>query len=528
MLHSNKAKQLVLQNGDYVKSRKLPIQKHDVMAFPKVQEQLKSEFKHYNENIGHLEGINLELDVTQWEPELVYYKSEQGYILAYFVSVYPNLGEHYEYIVDAASGKVIEKYSTICDFHGHEDDAHGHSHCNHHKPGDKKPKAVMNGPVPAAGQDLLGVNRNFSAYEFNNDYFMIDASRTMFNGLESQMPDDPVGVIWTIDMDNTSPVSGGMYQHIGNTVNSWTQTPTGVSAHFNAGRAYDYFKNVHGRESISGSGQNILSFVNVANEDGTSLGNAFWNGLGIYYGNGDNQFLPLGRGIDVAGHEMTHGVVQSTADLQYFGESGAINESMADVFGTMIDRDDWLIGEDVLRNGGALRNMADPHNGAQNGDFVNGWQPKHYSERYTGNQDNGGVHINSGIPNHAFFLFANEVGIEIAEKVYYRALTTYLTRSSQFKDLRFAVAQAASDLYSADVVSVARAAFDQVGVTDESQGNYEQEYEVNPGDDLLLYADPDLSNSFIINLTQANRVFNPLSETDILSKPSIKINTARK
>ena len=149
------------------------------------------------------------------------------------------------------------------------------------------------------------------------------------------------------------------------------------------------------------------------------MGNAFWNGQAIFYGNGDAAFGALAKGLDVAGHEMSHGVIQSTANMEYQGESGALNESFADVFGAMIDRDNWLIGEDIVKKSafpsGALRNMSDPHNGARTNDFNSGWQPRHYDERYKGTEDNGGVHINSGIPNYAFYKFATSVGKDKAE-----------------------------------------------------------------------------------------------------------------
>ena len=518
-------KTITHQNGQYVKSNLLPSEKSQVLSINDVKERVKKDLKNFRTDINQLKGLNVKLDVEQWQEELVYYKNGADYTLAYHIEVYPNLGEHFSYIIDASTSEVLEKYSTICTAHHHNGEA-----CNHdHDPltkGEPHTSKMLNGSVAAQGSDLLGQNRNFSAYEFNDDYFLIDASRQMFSN-QSQMPDDPVGVIWTINMNNTSPVSGGTYTHVANTVNNWSNTPEGISAHFNAGKAYDYFKEVHNRESISGTGQNIVSFVNVAGEDGNSMGNAFWNGVGIYYGNGDDQFRELGRGLDVAGHEMTHGVIQATADLQYFGESGAINESMADVFGAMIDREDWLIGEDVMRFGGALRSMSDPHNGAQNGDFFGGWQPRHFNERYTGSEDNGGVHINSGIPNYAYYLFATEVGREVAENVYYHALTNYLTRSTQFQDLRFAVVKSSEVLYGQATVNQARAAFDQVGITVESQGDYEQEFEANPGQDLLLFADPELSNSYVINLTDGSTVFNPLSTTDILSKPSITDDGSR-
>jgi len=269
---------------------------------------------------------------------------------------------------------------------------------------------------------------------------MLDGSRDMFNSFSSNLPDDPVGAIWTIDANNTAPQNSNFnIGHVTSASNNWGGTPEGVSAQFNAGQAYEYFKEKHVRNGISGAGDNIVSIVNVSGEDGSSMGNAFWNGFAIFYGNGNSAFFPLGRGLDVAGHEMSHGVVQNTANLRYQGESGALNESFADVFGAMIDRNNWTIGEDVVKSGafpsGALRDLEDPHNGAATNDFARGWQPKHVDEQYLGSQDNGGVHINSGIPNHAYYRIATELGKTKAEQIFYRALTVYLTKSSNFVKL---------------------------------------------------------------------------------------------
>jgi hypothetical protein len=231
----------------------------------------------------------------------------------------------------------------------------------------------------------------------------------------------------------------------------------------------------------------------------------------------------------VAGHEMTHGVVQNTANLEYVGESGALNESFADVFGVLIDRDDWLVGEDVVLTSafpsGALRSMSNPYNGASTGDFGGGWQPKKYSERYTGSQDNGGVHINSGIPNHAFYLFASNgaVGKEKAEQVYYRALTNYMVKSSKFIDCRIAVVKAAQDLYGTSVANIAKQAFDAVEIFDGEGGDYEVDIDVNPGDDLVLFTSDQNQGLYIFTAT-GDAVFNPLSNSNPKSKPSITDN----
>ncbi len=510
---------IVSQNGNYVQSELLPNEKSAVIEADVITENIKSSLKDFDTNWNFLNGINHRIEKNQIEQELVYYKDNDEYKLAYHMTVYPHMAEHIEYIIDATDGRTIVERSIICKFHNHDNATHK---CNGHHDHDIN-KSIVDGQATADANDLLGANRTIQTYDVGGDFFLIDASRAMYNSGSSTMPNSPEGVIWTIDMRNDSPANNADYFHVTSSDNRWGSSPEGVSAHYNAGNAYDYFKLVHGRESISGNGQNIISFVNVGNEDGTSMGNAFWNGLGIFYGNGDNMFLPLGRGLDVAGHEMTHGVIQATANLEYSGESGALNESFADIFGAMIDRDDWFIGEDVLRNGSALRNMQDPHNGASAGDFGGGWQPRHYNERYTGSLDNGGVHINSGIPNRAYYLLATATSKEIAERVYYRALTTYLTRSSQFKDLRNAVIKSANDLYSGNpnVATQAAISFDQVGIEGQGETDYEQEVEVNPGDDLLLFADAELSNLYMINITQNEFLFNPLTMTDVYSKPSI-------
>ncbi len=102
------------------------------------------------------------------------------------------------------------------------------------------------------------------------------------------------------------------------------------------------------------------------------MDNAFWNGVFMAYGDGNVAFKPLAQALDVAAHEMTHGVIQHTVNLEYRGESGALNESFADVFAAMVDRDDWQLGEDVIKSlglfpSGALRDMAHPHNGVSRG-----------------------------------------------------------------------------------------------------------------------------------------------------------------
>ena len=111
--------------------------------------------------------------------------------------------------------------------------------------------------------------------------------------------------------------------------------------------------------------------------------NAFWNGKAVFYGNGGSAFESLAGGLDVSAHELGHGVISNTANLEYIGQSGAINETYADIFGSMVDREDWYIGEDITKTSfspsGRLRDMSNPHNlGSSLNDAY--WQPAHVSE----------------------------------------------------------------------------------------------------------------------------------------------------
>ncbi len=543
IIHSKEGRPFSM-NGKLIRSFHTKDDKSNVLNENQIRELVKKKLKNYTEGALDFGNLKIAHEKSQWEIDLVYYpQNNSDYVLAYYVRVYPNQSEHLEYFLNANSGKVLDKYSTICKFHYHEESdkpcTKGNTKFNKYPSeiADKQWKdlnslPIMDGPATSEADDLNGDMRLINTYEFDEVFFMIDASRDMFNSSQSVFPDDPQGVIWTIDLNNTSPVNeNSTYTHVASASNNWNDRPEGVSAHYNGGSAYEYFRNTFNRNSITGNGQSILSFVNVVDEYENSMGNAFWNGIGIYYGNGDDFFNSLGRALDVAGHEMSHGVIESTANLEYRNESGAMNEAFADIFGAMIDRDDWTIGEDVVKlsafPSGALRDLSNPHNDATTGDFLSGWQPMHYSERYVGPDDNGGVHWNSGIINHAFYLFAQSQSREIAEQVFYRALTTYLIRSSEFKELRFAVVQSAMDLFSSEVAMSARNAFDEVGILDESEPSVGEDYNTNPGTDLLLVSDQNLQNLYVFDLSTGAAIFDPLSSTELLSKPSITDDGSR-
>ncbi|MBN3553106.1 peptidase M4 family protein [Fictibacillus nanhaiensis] len=248
-----------------------------------------------------------------------------------------------------------------------------------------------------------------------------------------------------------------------------------VDAHYNSEKVYDYYLNEHGRNSLDGEGMAINSYVHM----GVDYNNAFWNGRYMAYGDGDGEFfIPLSAGLDVAAHEMTHGVITHTANLAYRNQSGALNESFADVFGALVDDSDWEMGEDIMAPAAKadgvtrLRSLSDPNSvvvsNPQRAAYGSGVYPAHMDEYYNMplNVDNGGVHVNSSITNHAAYLIGEELGREKLGKIYYRALSVYLTSNSNFSEARQAIVQAATDLYgsgSAEVTAV-NAGFDAVGI----------------------------------------------------------------
>jgi MYXO-CTERM domain-containing protein len=216
------------------------------------------------------------------------------------------------------------------------------------------------------------------------------------------------------------------------------------SAHTFVGNTYDYYSGTHARDSYDGAGAALTTSVRYS----TNFQNAFWNGTQMVFGDG---FAVR----DVTAHELTHAVTERTANLEYRWQSGALNESFSDIFGAMVDRDDWLMGEDLPV--GAIRDMANP--GAHN-------QPGHTNDWVATCSDNEGVHINSGIPSKAFVNVAGSIGKGDAERIFYRVLTVYLQPQSTMEDARAAALQAAEDLFgptSAQVQAVANG-FNAVGL----------------------------------------------------------------
>jgi len=249
---------------------------------------------------------------------------------------------------------------------------------------------------------------------------------------------------------------------------------------------YDYWKAVHGRNSYDNAGAKIKSYVHY----GRSYENAYWNGSVMTYGDGAATFRPL-TALDVCGHEIGHAVCQSTANLTYSNESGAMNEGLSDIWGASIEdysvnnlgvtssgvtpKSTWLIGEEIDKTAPALRSMSDPKSQGQ---------PDYYKgiNWYTGTSDNGGVHTNSGVLNFWYYLIANGKsgtnekgvlytvagqGLNAAAKITFRMESVYMVAGSTYAQARTYSIKAATDLFgaaSAQVTAVTNA-WNAVGVT---------------------------------------------------------------
>jgi Zn-dependent metalloprotease len=200
------------------------------------------------------------------------------------------------------------------------------------------------------------------------------------------------------------------------------------------GDTFEFWLEAYGRNSIDDAGMPLRGVVHF----GELYPNAFWDGQRMVFGDGDGQVLGLMTGsLDVIGHELGHGVTEKEAGLEYWGQSGAMNESLSDVWGSLVKQRkqgqdaaaaDWLIGSEVWTPsiaGDALRSMKAPGTAYDDPLVGKDPQPGHMNDYVETVQDNGGVHINSGIPNHAFYLAATKIGghaWEVAGRIWYEAL----------------------------------------------------------------------------------------------------------
>jgi Zn-dependent metalloprotease len=244
------------------------------------------------------------------------------------------------------------------------------------------------------------------------------------------------------------------------------------------GKTYDLFCQEFDRDSLDGLGMPLVATVHF----GRDYDNAFWNGTQMVFGDGDGLlFNRFTIAVDVIGHELTHGVTQFESNLVYRGQSGALNEHLSDVFGSLVkqypnktaDQADWLIGAGLFTNnikGEALRSMKEPGTAYDDPVLGKDPQPAHMSDYVRGPEDNRGVHINSGIPNRAFYLAATKIGGFAWEKagvIWYEAMTSPTLRPRarfiHFAELTVSVAAELFGPNSVEEIAVAEA-WSEVGL----------------------------------------------------------------
>lgn len=275
----------------------------------------------------------------------------------------------------------------------------------------------------------------------------------------------------------------------GNVARNEGDGPTGDTAvdeaYDGSGATYDLFSEIYGRDSIDDKGMDILSTVHFQQ----GYDNAFWNGRQMVYGDGDEDLPEADRlfnrftaAVDIMGHELAHGVTGFTAKLQYQGQSGALNESMSDVFGSLVkqrilgqtaDQADWIIGEGLFTsnvNGVGIRSMKAPGTAYNDPVLGSDPQPGHMDDYKDVSYDNGGVHINSGIPNRAFYVTALELGghaWERAGRIWYVALRDRLGRTSDFEYAASRILDTAAREYGvgSDEYNAVWKGWDAVGIT---------------------------------------------------------------
>ncbi len=305
--------------------------------------------------------------------------------------------------------------------------------------------------TPTTANTVFSGPQNIITDSFAGGYRLQDASRG--NGVR------------TFDMNEGTDYGSAV--DFTDADNVWGPTPAidqyAIDAHWGAEMTYDYYFTTHNRNSLDNNGFELLSYVHFDQ----NYGNAFWDGAEMTYGDGDGSTFdePLTT-IDVTGHEITHGLTEHTANLEYQGESGALNESFSDIFGVTIDNFAtgttgalmWRIGEQCTADQQGIRLMNNP-SAFQNPDTYEGnnWAS-------TTGFDNGGVHTNSGVQNFWYVLVTEGgtgtndngdsynvtgIGMANAADIAYRNLTVYLGANAQYADARFYAIEAANDLFGA-------------------------------------------------------------------------------
>ncbi len=264
-----------------------------------------------------------------------------------------------------------------------------------------------------------------------------------------------------------------------------TGDPAVDEAYDGAGITYEFYQQAYGRDSIDGHGMALLSTVHF----GIGYDNAFWNGKQMVYGDGDEDlpepmrlFNRFTAAVDIIAHELTHGVTQYESRLNYFDQPGALNEALSDIFGALTkqyllrqtaDQADWIIGAGLFTanvNGVGIRSLKAPGTAYDDPVLGKDPQPAHMNQYKNVSYDNGGVHINSGIPNHAFYVTARELGGFAWEKagyIWYITQRDKLNAKSDFQAAANLTYQVAASLYGSGSLEqqAVKTGWQEVGIT---------------------------------------------------------------
>jgi bacillolysin len=420
--------------------------------------------------------------VTKSSSSLAIDKTADGkFHLCYVVELHTAKGDDARLFVDAASGSVIQELSFMS----------ARGFIPEWKLKSASAPELQPGNTGIVGPGIKG-KADLEDGEGNSIYLGKVKLRTTKEGDRFSLK-DPVTGAETRDAKNGSGGSGSGNKLFTDNDNKWADAgdPAGdkpaVDAQYAAENFINYLKEIFDRDSLDGKGLKLLSNVHVRR----NYVNAYWDGSSMNYGDGDGRNASELVDKDVGSHEPMHGVTEHTSGLVYRGESGALNEAGSDILGSagfswFLDGkkgskpDYYLIGEDCWTpavKGDALRYMNDPMKDRSGSSDM--YSRDNYKTRYQGGSDNGGVHLNSGIANNAFFLTAEGgtnrtsgakvekgIGIEKALRIYYRAHTVYFTPNETFTAAREAMLKAAADLYGKDgeEAKVVAQAWSAVGV----------------------------------------------------------------
>ncbi|ARU60630.1 hypothetical protein CBW65_05680 [Tumebacillus avium] len=298
-------------------------------------------------------------------------------------------------------------------------------------------------PATGTGVGVLGDTKSLNTTYRNLTYYLEDRTKAMYAAT--------CGMISTYDFRNSTST---LY-YATDTDNIWNASTqrAAVDAHYYMGKVYDYYYSTFNRNSLDGMGTGYYGAVRYSSR----YNNAFWDGTRMVYGDGDGTiFIAMSGSYDVTAHELTHGVYDAMLNPTYGinKQSDALRESVSDVYATVMDSNDWLIGEDIYTpaiSGDYIRNLANPDAG-------------HMSQFDPNTPDN---YYNSGIPSKAFYNFATSIGSRsIAGKVWYFAINNYLTSTPTFSMMRMATIEATKALYgsSSTYVTHITNAWNNVGV----------------------------------------------------------------